>query len=187
MKDMANDLPILVVTLGLALPDKTWVERVIKFECDPEFEDDESFDLQETAANHLMAKNQEEIDRLAPSGWFLIAWEWSDEEDSEERPDRPCDADCARRLAGNDSVECTCSRSKNQVLPSELTFKVDDQIVKVGNDMKVEYEDKEEGRTLIITLTHEGIIMDVWDMCENEPTVTSSITFDEKIEEMLNE
>lgn len=29
----------------------------------------------------------------------------------EERPDRPCDPGCNRRVCGNDSVECDCSRS----------------------------------------------------------------------------
>lgn len=71
-------LPIISVTLGLALPDHTWVEKTVEFEIDPEFEQNESFDLQETAANHLMAQHQEEIDKLAPSGWFLIAWEWKE-------------------------------------------------------------------------------------------------------------
>lgn len=71
-------LPIVQVTLGLALADHTWIERVVEFECDPEFDDDDSFDLQETAANHLMSKNQEEMDKLAPSGWFLIAWQWKE-------------------------------------------------------------------------------------------------------------
>ena len=68
-----------------------------------------------------------------------------------------------------------------------VTFKVDDVPTRVGNDMRVEYEDKEEGRTLIVVLTHEGIIMDVWDNGSDEPTATSSIMFNEKIEDMLDE
>lgn len=68
-----------------------------------------------------------------------------------------------------------------------VTFKVDDVPIRVGQDMRVEYEDKEEGRTLIVTLTHEGIIMDVWDTNGTEPTATSSIMYNEKVEEMLDE
>ena len=68
-----------------------------------------------------------------------------------------------------------------------VTFKVDDVPIRVGQDMRAEYEDKEEGRTLIVTLTHEGIIMDLWDANGTEPTVTSSIMYNEKVEEMLNE
>lgn len=67
-----------------------------------------------------------------------------------------------------------------------VTFKVDGVPIRVGNDMRVEYEDKEEGRTLIVVLTHEGIIMDVWDANGTEPTTTSSIMFNEQIEEMLD-
>lgn len=67
-----------------------------------------------------------------------------------------------------------------------VTFKVDGVPIRVGNDMRVEYEDQ-EGTTLIVVLTHEGIIMDVWDNGNDEPTATSSITFGEKIEEMLDE
>lgn len=69
-------LPTISVALGLALPDHTWVERKVEFQIDPEFEEDESFDLLETSAEHLVAQNQDEMDKLAPSGWFLIAWEW---------------------------------------------------------------------------------------------------------------
>jgi hypothetical protein len=68
-----------------------------------------------------------------------------------------------------------------------VTFKVDDVPIRVGQDMRVEYEDREEGRTLIVTLTHEGIIMDVWDTNGTEPTATSSIMYNEKVEEMLDE
>lgn len=69
-------LPTISVTLGLALPDRTWVDRKVEFQADPEFEEDESFDLLETSAEHLVAQNQDEMDKLAPSGWFLISWEW---------------------------------------------------------------------------------------------------------------
>lgn len=34
----------------------------------------------------------------------------ADQEHAEERPDRPCDADCARRVVS--AAECTCSRSE---------------------------------------------------------------------------
>lgn len=66
-----------------------------------------------------------------------------------------------------------------------ITFKVDDVPIRVGNDMRIEYDDKEMGRTLIVTLTHEGIIMDVMSDSSSEDTATSSIMYDEQIEEML--
>lgn len=68
-----------------------------------------------------------------------------------------------------------------------VTFKVDDVPIRVGQDMRVEYEDKEEGRTLIVVLSHEGIIMDLWDANGTEPTATSSIMYNEKVEEMLDQ
>lgn len=67
-----------------------------------------------------------------------------------------------------------------------VTFKVDDVPVRVGNDMRVEFEDKEEGRTLIVVLTHEGIIMDLWNAGDTESSATSSIMYNEQIEEMLD-
>lgn len=68
-----------------------------------------------------------------------------------------------------------------------VTFKVDDVPVRIGQNMKVEYEDREEGRTLIVTLTHEGIIMDIWNVGDTEAAHTSSIMYNEQIEEMLDE
>jgi hypothetical protein len=68
-----------------------------------------------------------------------------------------------------------------------VTFKVDDVPIRVGQDMRVEYEHREEGRTLIVVLSHEGIIIDLWDANGTEPTATSSITYNEKVEEMLDE
>jgi hypothetical protein len=72
-------------------------------------------------------------------------------------------------------------------IPHTVTFKVDHVPIRVGQDMRVEYEDKEEGRTLIVVISHEGIIMDLWDSNHSysKPTATSSITFNEQIEEML--
>jgi hypothetical protein len=69
-------LPTIKVDLGLALSDHTWVERKVEFEIDPEFEKDKSFDLTETSFNHWLGQNEDEANKLAPSGWFLIAWEW---------------------------------------------------------------------------------------------------------------
>lgn len=66
-----------------------------------------------------------------------------------------------------------------------VTFKVDDIPIQIGHNMRAEYEDREEGRTLIVTLTHEGIIMDVWNVGDTEASHTSSITYNEQIEEIL--
>ena len=71
-------LPTISVTLGLALPDHTWVERKVEFEIDPEFEEKESFDLAQTSFEHWTAQNEDDANKLAPSAWFLIAWEWKD-------------------------------------------------------------------------------------------------------------
>ena len=71
-------LPTVKVTLGLALPDHTWSEVEVEFECDPEFDEDDSFNLQETAFKHWLEIAGEEADKVAPSGWFLIAWEWKE-------------------------------------------------------------------------------------------------------------
>lgn len=68
-----------------------------------------------------------------------------------------------------------------------ITFKVDGVPVRVGQDMKVEYDNKEEGLTLIVTLTQEGIIMDLWELYDSEPTATSSIMYSEKIQDMIGD
>lgn len=73
-----RNLPIVQVTLGLALPDHTWSEVEVEFECDPEFDDDDSFDLQETAFNHWLKIASDDANKLAPSGWFLISWQWKE-------------------------------------------------------------------------------------------------------------
>ena len=65
-----------------------------------------------------------------------------------------------------------------------VTFKVDDVPIRVGQDMRVEYEDKEEGRTLIVTLTHEGVIMDLWNAGDTEAAHSCAIMYSEKVEEM---
>lgn len=77
--------------------------------------------------------------------------------------------------------------SNNPRSHAPVTFKVDDIPIRIGQNMRAEYEDKEEGRTLIVTLTHEGIIMDVWNAGDKEAAHTSSIMYDEKIEEMLDQ
>lgn len=68
-----------------------------------------------------------------------------------------------------------------------LVFKVDGIPIRVGFDVRAEYEDI-NGDSLVVVLTHEGVIMDLWDKNEDrEPVATSSITFDEQIETMQNE
>lgn len=64
-------------------------------------------------------------------------------------------------------------------------FSVDDVPIRVGNAVRVVYEDRESETILTVILTHEGIIMDVWDAYANEPTATSSITYDEQLISML--
>jgi hypothetical protein len=66
---------------------------------------------------------------------------------------------------------------------SGVVFKVDGQEVRVGNDVKAEAS-LPDGSTLIVTLTHEGIIMDFWTEGANEPDATSSIMYDEQATEM---
>lgn len=65
------------VTLGLALPDHTWVEQIVSYEIDPEFEDHSTFDLCQNSFEHL---SDEVKNKLAPSGWFLVDWSWVDED-----------------------------------------------------------------------------------------------------------
>jgi len=85
-----------------------------------------------------------------------------------------------------DSAADLTEESNDPRSHAPVTFKVDDVPIRVGNDMRVEYEDKEEGRTLIVTLTHEGIIMDVWNVGDTESSATSSIMYNDQIEEMLD-
>lgn len=64
-----------------------------------------------------------------------------------------------------------------------ITFKVDDVPIRVGNDMRVEY-DLPDGGTLVVVLTHEGIIMDFWGEDSTEPDATSSMMYEEQATEM---
>lgn len=64
-----------------------------------------------------------------------------------------------------------------------ITFKVDDVPIRVGNDMRIEY-DLPDGGSLIVALTHEGIIMDFWADGSDEPDATSSIMYEEQATEM---
>ena len=64
-----------------------------------------------------------------------------------------------------------------------ITFKVDDVPIRVGNDMRVEY-DLPDGGTLVVVLTHEGIIMDFWGEGSTEPDATSSMMYEEQATEM---
>lgn len=57
------------------------------------------------------------------------------------------------------------------------TFKVDDKIVKVGGDMRIEV-DLLDGQSIVVVLTHEGIITDCVE--NGEVIATSSITYDER-------
>ena len=65
---------------------------------------------------------------------------------------------------------------------SNVTFKVDDVPIRVGQDMRVEVK-LADGGSLIVVLSHEGIIMDFWDDEAgetDEAVFTSSIMYDEQ-------
>lgn len=64
------------------------------------------------------------------------------------------------------------------------TFKIDNKVVKVGQDMRVEIEFPDD-QYLTVILTHEGIICDAFRGDEN--VGTSSITFAEKFDEMTED
>ena len=64
-----------------------------------------------------------------------------------------------------------------------ITFKVDDAPIRVGQDMRVEYN-LPDGGTLVVVLTYEGIIMDFWAKGSDEPDATSSIMYEEQATEM---
>lgn len=66
---------------------------------------------------------------------------------------------------------------------SPVTFKVDGVPILVGNDMRVEAS-LADGSTLIVVLTHEGIIMDFWPEGANEAQATSSMMYEEQAMEM---
>jgi hypothetical protein len=73
-----DGLSVIKVTLGLALPDHTWIEKTVEFEVDPEFEQREDFSLAHTAFEHWIEEKEDEANSLTPSGWFLINWEWKE-------------------------------------------------------------------------------------------------------------
>lgn len=67
----------------------------------------------------------------------------------------------------------------------KMTFKVDDKEVKVGQDMRVEV-DLEDGTSIVVVLTNEGVITDCFDK-DGENIATSSIMYDERFSEMTEE
>lgn len=81
-----------------------------------------------------------------------------------------------------------CGHVFNPVAPvddSDVVFKVDGNEIRVGNDVKAEVFLPDQ-QTLIVTLTHEGLIMDLWIDGMDEPIGTSSITYDEQAEDMID-
>lgn len=79
----------IVTKLGLALPDQTWIERTVIFELDCDSEISEiGFDptdnweppnLLEHAIEVYVSLNDNEVNRLRPSGWWIIHWEWANQ------------------------------------------------------------------------------------------------------------
>ena len=69
---------ILIVTLAIGLPDKTWIEKDIELKSEERFFDGEEIanSVTEEAAWALVP--EEEQNRLAPSFWKLIHWEWKE-------------------------------------------------------------------------------------------------------------
>lgn len=117
----------LIVTLGLARPDHTWFEAIVNLEVNNDnFDPEENIpdeDSDETLAQIAFAQwcsdqvpggLEKGFDRaeaaskvsIPIAGHFVLHWEWA------ERPDRPCDRNCLRVVGNNDSLECTCSRSR---------------------------------------------------------------------------
>ncbi len=66
------------VTLGIALNDNTWYEDTVTFECDPDFENDSSFNLTEVAFKHLYSQKKDVMDQKNVSGAFLVFWEFQE-------------------------------------------------------------------------------------------------------------
>ncbi len=94
-------------------------------------------------------------------------------------------AQSRRYTAGDpDSAADLTEESNDLRSHSPITFKVDDVPIRVGNDMRIEYN-LPDGGSLIVVLTHEGIIMDFWEEGSDESDATSSITYEEQITEMI--
>lgn len=89
---METDNPtIIVVTLGICLPDHTWYEAKVEFECDPEFEDAANFDLNNEAfqwwcyrqvegdkkEGYNLAEAASKVG-FAVTGTFVIHYEWKE-------------------------------------------------------------------------------------------------------------
>lgn len=187
----------LIVTFGLCLSNGTWRTEKTEVEIfhDPYLPEPETgrslgdiaFDqwcIDQLPENSSKEDKENAVQFINEpfSGYFVLEWQIKDSKDSTERPDRECDKDCARRLAGDDSVECTCSRSR-QAAEEATVFKVDDKIVKVGNDVRVEVPLFDDNESIIIVLTHEGLIFDYWR--DDKVIATQSITYEEKAEELL--
>jgi hypothetical protein len=64
-----------------------------------------------------------------------------------------------------------------------ITFKSDDTPLKVGNDVRVEVE-LPDGLMLVVVLTHEGIITDLWE--NEEHIATSSRMYSETADDLLD-
>lgn len=76
---MGTESNIIIVTLAIGLADKTWIERDIEVPDEKRFWDytgEINNQLVEEAAFSLISEDEQ--NRLAPSFWKLIHWEWKD-------------------------------------------------------------------------------------------------------------
>lgn len=71
---------ILVITLALALPDKTWVEYDVEIDgTDNCFDPDGEIYEEDITQSAFDALPEGLINTLAPSFWKMIHWEWKEE------------------------------------------------------------------------------------------------------------
>jgi hypothetical protein len=74
--ECCKDPVVVQVTLGLALPDYTWIEQKVLVPYKAVDDDEEELNIGDIAFDHYINDNEEEVNRLMPSGWFLIHVEW---------------------------------------------------------------------------------------------------------------
>ena len=67
---------IILITLAIGLPDKTWIEREVEVEDSNDLWDGE--DTEALGEIAFAAIPEDEKNRLAPSFWKLIHWEMKD-------------------------------------------------------------------------------------------------------------
>jgi hypothetical protein len=101
----------LVITLAIGLSDKTWFEKDVEIEDNEGFWDDttpngDGLNYSKVEEAAFAKIPEQEADKLAPSFWKLIHWEWKSVKDEYEGGLCP---DCQQVIPDDAAPEESCT------------------------------------------------------------------------------